>query len=705
MKKITTWAMATAFICGATVFTACSSDDNDNNSGNNEKKGGKNRQEFVEHTRASVKGVAENLNFATMNSVSYMNTYLNQYVVLNDDFDKTISRTFGQEIQKSLKPFAVPEGVVIPEGVKTDYKYIATVDLTDFDYTFTATMTGFEVAENNDKGLEVLMPIPTGFGTTIEYVSFTLKGTGDSYSFPSRRLSNDSVMVLVKLPAQYDVALSTKSGGTWTKNIYGTIKNTAKGKEGIETPDGSTPIMPAMDAWNIACDLHSNIPGVDATDIYFAIGQEPDTKKAGLKFDFTHNGKKMVDATATMTNTNGMTDLSQMTSTSSIADVFTAIMAGNSIEDMTLTLLDCLTTNVKVSDCEKVVQIQNAMAKARRNYADQKTIGGYVDQLNQLVTCSMSDKAVSQEIPMRLVTTQVGVDWWAVPGLSFADENGYAPLTEVLDQETLEYGLNIIDHAVEPTKNAIIVARQLIQAVRKLQNAFYDSKKAADSDDDDNVKSLAFEGDQWTALIDNPQYGGELLYGDGGTTPVSYSWADATSKLSSSLTAAWGGNYGFAEGGVAISNYIDPDIENHATYAYQLAVPVSNGSANFAVVYCDAFVSFSDGVARVIKSMEVSPTTYQLGVSKYGDGSSKALTEKGDVLTVTITGFSGELQVGSVSFDLAKDGEFLTSWKKIDLSKLGKVTKLGFTMDGSDRSDWGVKQPKYFAFDNVEVEF
>ncbi|MBR3619789.1 MAG: hypothetical protein IKN44_08600, partial [Bacteroidaceae bacterium] len=156
---------------------------------------------------------------------------------------------------------------------------------------------------------------------------------------------------------------------------------------------------------------------------------------------------------------------------------------GNSIEDMTLTLLDCLTTNVKVSDCEKVVQIQNEMAKARRNYADQKTIGGYVDQLNQLVTCSMSDKAVSQEIPMRLVTTQVGVDWWAVPGLSFADENGYAPLTEVLDQETLQYGINIIDHAVEPTKNAIIVARQLIIALQKLQNAFYDSEEAADSDD------------------------------------------------------------------------------------------------------------------------------------------------------------------------------------------------------------------------------
>ena len=44
-------------------------------------------------------------------------------------------------------------------------------------------------------------------------------------------------------------------------------------------------------------------------------------------------------------------------------------------------------------------------------------------------------------------------------------------------------GLCIIDHAVEPTKNAIIVARQLITALQKLQNAFYDSKKAADSDE------------------------------------------------------------------------------------------------------------------------------------------------------------------------------------------------------------------------------
>jgi hypothetical protein len=87
----------------------------------------------------------------------------------------------------------------------------------------------------------------------------------------------------------------------------------------------------------------------------------------------------------------------------------------------------------------------------------------------------MSDKTLKQEIPMRLVTTKIGVDWWAVPGLNFADENGYIPLTEMLEKESVEYAFNIIDHAVEPAKFSIVVARQLMQALQKLQTLFYET--------------------------------------------------------------------------------------------------------------------------------------------------------------------------------------------------------------------------------------
>ena len=474
MKKMLQWVMAATLVCGASVFTACSSDDDDNNnSGNNETKGGKNRQEFVEHTRANLKSVAENLNFTTINSFNYMNTYLNEYLLLNDEFDKTISRVFAEKIQASLKPFETPPAD-LPDELKNDYKYMAAVDLTDFNYTFTATMTGFNMAENADEGLVVEIPV---YGTSdTQGVKFAIKGTGDTYSFRSPRFSNDSVLVRIKLPAQYNLSFSVKADGKWTEYLYGTVKNTAENLDGATTPGGVTPFLPSADAWNAALDLHSNIPGVDATDIYFAIGQDPETHKAGLKLDYTHNAQKVLNVTATMNNTNGKTDYSKFTSTNSIADVFTAIMAGNSIEDMTLTMLGCLTTNVKVSDCEKVVTLQNEMTEARRNYADQKTIENYVSQINKLVTSTMSDKTLGQEIPMKLTTTQIGIDYWAVPALKFADETDYVPLTEVLDQKSVEYGLNIVDHAVDPAKDAIIVARQLMQAVRKLQTLFYQTE-------------------------------------------------------------------------------------------------------------------------------------------------------------------------------------------------------------------------------------
>jgi hypothetical protein len=475
MKKLMNWVLAATLICGASVFTSCS-ESGDNPSPENSK----DRKEFINHTRQSLKAMAENLRFTTWNSINYFNTNFNQYVLLNPEFDKTISRTFGEQIQKSIKPFEILEGVEVPEGVKTDYKYMALVDLANFNYTFTATLTGFDVAENDDKGLEVVFPLPAQVESDVEAISVAIKGTGDTFLNFDQRLSNDSVAVFIEIPAQYDMALALKDGDTWTKYIYGTIKNTVQPSVDIETPDGSIPANPMMDAWNMALDLHAAIPDIDGFDLYFAIGQDPETHKAGLKIDYAHNGYKVLDATATLANTNGKTDLSQMTSSSSLIDIFTAIMAGNSIEDLQLTLLDCLTTTAKVSDCEKVVKLQNEMAHARRNYADQATIEGYVDQLNGLVSCSMSDKTLGQEIPMRLVTTKIGVDWWAVPGLNFADEQGYVALTDMLDKESIEYAFNIIDHGVDPVKNSIVVARQLMQAIQKLQTAFYDSKAAAD---------------------------------------------------------------------------------------------------------------------------------------------------------------------------------------------------------------------------------
>ena len=463
MTKKFLMVMAATLICGASVFTSCSNDTSDNPAQEQAKK---NRKEFIQHTRQNLKEVAENMNFSTWMGINHVNQDINSYLLLNDEFDKTISRTFGQEIQKTITPLSA-------ENVeKTGKKYVAYVNLADFDYIFTATQTGFDVTPNPEDGMIVEIAHPDA---PEQVVRFSIKGSGEEYGLRAQRMSNDSVGVVVKIPARYDFTFSTKHNGEWEDNMTVCTELT------VNRAEYDAPNVPAYaadirkDAWNLKGTIKTSIPG-DATEAVFNIGQDPNTHKSGLTLDYTHNGKKMIGLTAELTNANGLTDLSGLTSSNSIMDIMQAIMLGNSIDNLQITLLDDLTTTIKVTDCQKALVLQSEMAKARRSYADQQTIEGYVSQLNELISGSMTCKGLdNMQIPMRLQTHKIGVDWWAAPALNFADENGYVSLYDMLDKESVEYGINIIDHAAAPMQQSVVTVRQLMQALQKMQNAFYAS--------------------------------------------------------------------------------------------------------------------------------------------------------------------------------------------------------------------------------------
>lgn len=54
---------------------------------------------------------------------------------------------------------------------------------------------------------------------------------------------------------------------------------------------------------------------------------------------------------------------------------------------------------------------------------------------------------------------------------------------------------------------------------------------------------------------------------------------------------------------------------------------------------------------------------------------------------------------------LASKGEYLTDWSLFDLSSLGEIKELYFTMEGSDSGQWGLNTPSYFALDCLSVRF
>ena len=452
------WVLAATMICGASVFTSCS-ESSDNPAPEN----AKNRKEFIKHTRENLKDLAENLNFTSWELANNVNQEFNTTVLNNPQFEKAILPLFIQKIRESVKD--VEEG---SELEAMGYKKYATIDLTDFNYRFTMKddNSGFDVEEADDFEM-----IVNGYSPKTEQWEkglhkLTLKASGDTYKQIAKRLGNEELAVVILVPSDFAFTLAGYDDGDWLEGFKGAFKNDVK-------MSGESEYMnPKTDAVSIVGLLKSALPdssdgqhAADATDLYFDIANDPVANESSMKFSFGHNDKSMVELEATSKYIDKDIDFSQLTTSGRILDVLVALVSGGSLEG-SITLNDDLTTDFSISDCGKAMQLQYEMAHARRNYADQATIEEYTKQLNELMSAKMTCKGVNQVIPMKLQTEKFGVDYWAMPAFNFADEKGYVPFTELLDKESVEYGINIIDHAAEPMAGSIVTVRQLLQFVQ-----------------------------------------------------------------------------------------------------------------------------------------------------------------------------------------------------------------------------------------------
>ncbi len=477
MKK-TQWMLATSLVCGGALFTACS-DDSSSSSAPEEPKVSEERAAFVENTRANLKEIAENLNFGSWEFANTLNTNFNQYVLNNPDADNVVSRTFSAKIMEGIEPVKAKS-----ELAKMGYQYVATADLSDFNYRFTMD-ENFEFTVKKADNFELLLPSWNMKTQKLEKESLklTLKTGGDKVKLLDKIHSTENdLAVVAEIPTKVSFSIQAKPEKKWETLFSGSFENQFELSGKSEFMDRMTT------AFNIVGEVESNLQAVnlddgtklpgDVTKVYFAIGQDPSKHKAGSKFEFEHNKKKVMSLyVENSRDSKDKVDLSDMTNSSSLVDVFTAAISGNSVDTMSLVFMDDLAISLKVSDCGKLVKAQQALADARRDYADEKTIENYTKQVNKLVTVSLTATQLKKEIPVQFETVQFGVDFWTMPALQFNKDEGYVPLVEVLDQKSIEYGINIIDHAADPMQEAIVVIRQLLQYFQSLAG-LYDDEQA-----------------------------------------------------------------------------------------------------------------------------------------------------------------------------------------------------------------------------------
>lgn len=242
-------------------------------------------------------------------------------------------------------------------------------------------------------------------------------------------------------------------------------------------------------------------------------------------------------------------------------------------------------------------------------------------------------------------------------------------------------------------------------------------------------------GTDWSSLIDDPQYGGTMLYGESGAGVSSfeeaYKWTDENNTWLSNALSEGYGSWCYWSGGHAISNYGSKNIADYGNYEYQLTVynprgtdeitrtgNGHNGSDNFAVQFGYAddsgfglgeealpYLEFADNEARVIDHLWITLNTYALNC--YYDGNSlTAPIGENDWVKIIATGYLNDEKTSSVElFTCNGPEQFVTDWTKFDLSPLGKVTKVTFNIAGSSDNGYGFSQPAYFCYDDVAVRF
>lgn len=172
--------------------------------------------------------------------------------------------------------------------------------------------------------------------------------------------------------------------------------------------------------------------------------------------------------------------------------------------------------------------------------------------------------------------------------------------------------------------------------------------------------------------------------------------------------------------GFAYSNRLDTTIQDFSNQYSNFAGNTLVNSPIFGVNYNSSdwntgqiipnIVNFSVAIHPI--SMYVTNSTYAALTMKNGDTYSKKFGgttgNDPDWFKLTITGMLDSNITGAVEFYLA-DYRFadnaqdyiVKNWQNIDLSSLGTINKLAFTLSSSDTGLYGMNTPAYFCFDNI----
>lgn len=201
----------------------------------------------------------------------------------------------------------------------------------------------------------------------------------------------------------------------------------------------------------------------------------------------------------------------------------------------------------------------------------------------------------------------------------------------------------------------------------------------------------------------------------GTTTPTNFT----TSLLSGDFIfsnvwdTTWGAP-GYWSEGIVLSSMTD-SVTSGAANIYSSRAASGHNSPTYAVAKNNTTIKFNNAPnGTVLTGISITNSTYAANSMRDGDSFGKQFGgpsgDDPDWFLLTIKGLdaNGDVTADSVDFYLA-DYRFAdnsqdyiqTMWNHVDLTALGNVYGLNFTLNSSDVGQWGMNTPAFFCLDSL----
>lgn len=168
--------------------------------------------------------------------------------------------------------------------------------------------------------------------------------------------------------------------------------------------------------------------------------------------------------------------------------------------------------------------------------------------------------------------------------------------------------------------------------------------------------------------------------------------------------------------GYGVANHTSTDYKEFADQFNSCTGKGADGSKNYGIAYVSDYmgpvnVTLTTDEMTAVPGVQVTNAAWSLSSMANGDGVAKRFG-KGDWFKLTATGYDDEENItGTKEFYLADcrsedntEWFILNDWAFMDLSGLGAVRQIRFTLSSSDNGTWGMNTPAYFCYDNLGCE-